>query len=174
MDGVKTYEDGIACAFDALKYAACNTDDARRSEILEEAAEDIIELAPTYKREWKDLTAALAREAALVETIRELSDRVVAGDGREAALREELAIIKDECIDHMNLHKAWTKQRDGLQQSLTAAEQRNAALTELLTGLPEGLKELSGCENTAGVQACIEYVEYCIGQIKPTESGASE
>lgn len=84
-----------------------------------------------------------------------------------AALRKELAASR---LNEYNAQVKMSEQHD----KLTAAEQRNAALTELLTGLPEGLKELSGCENTAGVQACIEYVEYCIGQIKPTESGASD
>lgn len=135
MDGVKTYEDGIACAFDLLKVAACNTDDERRSEILEEAAEDIIELAPTYKREWKDLTAALAREAALVETIRELSDRVVAGDGREAALREELATSNKVGTAIGETLGRVTAERDDLHKRLTAAEQRNEELVELLQSI---------------------------------------
>jgi hypothetical protein len=45
-----------------------------------------------------------------------------------AALREELADITDQCIDHVNLYKAWTKERDDLQQRLADAERRNAEL----------------------------------------------
>lgn len=42
------------------------------------------------------------------------------------------------------------------------AEQRTAKLVEVLKGLPEGFKDLSGSECTAGVTACIEYTEHSI------------
>ncbi|WP_274644245.1 hypothetical protein [Pseudomonas serbica] len=45
---------------------------------------------------------------------------------------------------------------------LVACEQRNAELIEVLKGLPEGFKDLSGGEHSAGVTACIEYTEQCI------------
>lgn len=33
-------------------------------------------------------------------------------------LREEFVIIKDECIDHVNLYKAWTQQRVQIEKEL--------------------------------------------------------
>jgi hypothetical protein len=45
-----------------------------------------------------------------------------------AALREELAAIKDECIDHVNLYKAWTAERDDLRGRLADAERRDGVL----------------------------------------------
>lgn len=85
---------------------------------------------------------------------------------REAALREELAIIKDECIDHVNLHKAWTKQRDDMQQRLTAAEQRNAILPEVY----DLIDHISG-DYTGETKRRIDAV---LAALKPTESGASD
>lgn len=69
------------------------------------------------------LTAEAAERGRL-----EAQSKLDAALAREAALQEELAIIKDECIDHVNLHKAWTKQRDDMQQRLTAAENELAEL----------------------------------------------
>lgn len=94
-----------------------------------------------------------------------------------AALREELAIIKDECIDHVNLHKAWTKERDGLQQSLTAAEQRNSEMLDILGTINcLGIVRLMD----EGLQRRIKTIvhqlqrEKIAAALKPTESGASE
>lgn len=67
------------------------------------------------------------------------------------------------------------RQADDLQQRLTAAEQRNAELIASIIALPDEFKELSGCENTAGVYACIEYISDWVTELaEPTESGASE
>ncbi|MCO7614371.1 hypothetical protein NJH83_29485 [Pseudomonas chlororaphis] len=47
-------------------------------------------------------------------------------------------------------------------------------LEGLLLSLPEDLKALSGCENTAGVYACIDYIEQCIAGLQQvTAKGAS-
>lgn len=40
--------------------------------------------------------------------------KVEADAGDEA--RAELVIIKDECIDHVNLYKSWTKERESLRK----------------------------------------------------------
>ncbi|MEE3504859.1 hypothetical protein QN399_01030 [Pseudomonas sp. 10C3] len=61
----KSYEDGIACAFDSLMFAAANTSDEYRSDLLEEMAEDIIENAPAYKKQWKDITGTSAENRQL-------------------------------------------------------------------------------------------------------------
>lgn len=108
-----------------------------------------------------------------------------------AALREELAIIKDECIDHVNLHKAWTKERDDMQQRLTAAEQRNSAVHILS---PEAYSTVIGMvEHCLNVRACMgmdegfkdfdteeehdfvkEIRAFVSAALKRTESGASD
>lgn len=79
-----------------------------------------------------------------------------------AALREELAKRPSEIAM-------------SLQTKLKAAEQRNAELEQSIVALPDEFKELSGCENTAGVYACIDYISDWVAELaKPTESGASE
>lgn len=58
---------------------------------------------------------------------------------------------------------------------LVEAGQRNAELVAAIVALPDEFKELSGCENTAGVYACIDYISDWVAELaKPTESGASE
>ena len=63
-----------------------------------------------------------------------------------------------------------TGERDALQQRLTAADERVDVLEGLLRNLPEDLKDLSGSENTAGVYACIDYIEQCVAALKPAEA----
>ena len=53
-----------------------------------------------------------------------------------------------------------------LQLRLTTADERVDVLEGLLFSLPEDLKALSGCENTAGVYACIDYIEQCIAGLQ--------
>jgi hypothetical protein len=48
------------------------------------------------------------------------------------------------------------------------AETRTAELLEVLKGLPEGFKDLSGGEYSAGVTACIEHTEQCILEVLKT------
>lgn len=177
-----------------------------------------------------DFDAALAREAALREQCGSMQMSMDEAAEREAALREELAtakrnehnsevaykaaiekqeelreelaIIKDECIDHVNLHKAWTKQRDGMQQRLTAAEQRNAELIKACITIEvivektavHGQKRVNGVivatvsHAIARGESALEVREHVIkildsarydqsiffAAAKPTESGASE
>lgn len=69
----------------------------------------------------------------------------------------------------------WSGHASDLQQRLIATEQRNAGLVASIVALPDEFKELSGCENTAGVYACIDYISDWVAELsKPTESGASE
>lgn len=44
-------------------------------------------------------------------------------------------------------------------------------LEGLLFALPDGLKDLSGGEQTAGVVASIQYIEYLIGDLKSADRG---
>lgn len=110
-----------------------------------------------------------------------------------AALREELAIVSREkndvahranetaerlnsmTISKVTMQNKLKQKLASTQQRLTAAEQRNAELVASIVALPDELKELSGCENTAGVYACIDYISNWVAEpAKPTESGASE
>lgn len=67
----QSFADAVACVFDNLKFAACNTSDREWDDQLEELAEDVIEYAPRYKKEWKDIGKLSARirelEAQLAE-----------------------------------------------------------------------------------------------------------
>lgn len=137
--------------------------------------------------EASDFDAALARETALLRdqedkaiSIGCLSDRLSTAQSELAALREELAIIKDECIDHVNLHKAWTKQRDDLQQRLAAAEQRNVALTKAIIDAEyradqgkvwNGMGWTYTGLHSHGQQKVLDILR---AALNPTESGASE
>lgn len=66
------------------------------------------------------------------------------------------------------------RRADALQALLTAADERADVLEGLLRSLPEDLKELSGCENTAGVYACIDYIEQLVVSLKPAEGGGDD
>jgi hypothetical protein len=98
---------------------------------------------------------------------RNIAPLFTAAQSELSALREELA-IKTEA--YQGAHMMCTDLKD----SLTAAEQRNATLIASIVALPDEFKELSGCENTAGVYACIDYISDWVAELtKPTESGAS-
>lgn len=89
-------------------------------------------------------------------------------DHQLAALREELAA--------MNTYRDNAAIKiTRLRGELTAAEQRNSELVASIVALPDEFRELSGCENTAGVYACIDYIsDWVVELTKPTESGACE
>lgn len=99
-----------------------------------------------------------------------LASEYDAAQAELAALREELAIIKDECIDHVNLHNAWTKQRNDIQQRLASAEQRNVDMLNWLR------RQASAEKGSVAGYAFAEAFNALkkIADTKPTESGASE
>lgn len=83
---VTNFSDAVACVFDMLKYAACNTSDKQWDDQLEDLAEDVIEFAPEYKKQWKDigmlsasLTAAEQRNATLVKAATEFMEYAESG-----------------------------------------------------------------------------------------------
>jgi len=88
LRGIETFEDAVACVFDNLKYSAANTDDKAWDERLEDFAEDVIEYAPRYKKQWKDIVK-LSREKddlkAENEALRKDADRY--------------RWLRDECVD---------------------------------------------------------------------------
>lgn len=55
LKGVTNFSDAVACVFDYLKIAAANTDSREWDDQLEELAQDVIEFAPEYKKQWKDI-----------------------------------------------------------------------------------------------------------------------
>jgi hypothetical protein len=61
----KPFADAVACVFDSLKFAACNTSGKEWSEELEDLAEEVIQFAPQYKRQWKEICKLSARIAEL-------------------------------------------------------------------------------------------------------------
>jgi len=78
---IKTYEqgieEGIKRAFDLLQSAAANTDDNDRSNILSDAAEDILEHAPSFKSQWLEMKEYGKR---LRETLSKSYPQKVAGE----------------------------------------------------------------------------------------------
>lgn len=93
-----------------------------------------------------------------------------------AALREELTKSREAAKEELDgvkyTRRKFRRERDDLQQRLTAAEQRNAELVELLqaTSSPVVDGELFTMER---FQARANARTY-LASIKPTESGASE
>jgi len=121
--------------------------------------------------------------------VEQLREAYVAAGEREHALREELArnnvvafSIEVEKLLCAVIGRDWSASglsveslTKDIQQRLTVAEQRNATLIASIVALPDEFKELSGCENTAGVYACIDYISDWVAELaKPTESGASD
>jgi hypothetical protein len=90
-------------------------------------------------------------------------------------LREELAQAKEIIgLKHRDLIEAQTAVT-GWAEKCKAAEKRNAELVASIIALPDEFKGLSGCENTAGVYACIDYISDWVAELaRPVESGASE
>lgn len=52
---IVNFQDAVACVFDNLKMVAANTRCKEWDDQLEEFAEEVIEFAPEYKKQWKDL-----------------------------------------------------------------------------------------------------------------------
>lgn len=52
---VTNFKDAVACVFDNLKMVAANTRCKEWDDQLEELAEEVIEFAPEYKKQWKDI-----------------------------------------------------------------------------------------------------------------------
>jgi len=97
--------------------------------------------------------------AALREDNNSLSERFESVCAQRDALREELARYQEG--------------NSKLVDRLEAAEQRNATLIASIVALPDDFKELSGCENTAGVYACIDYISDWVAELSK-ESGESK
>ena len=102
-----------------------------------------------------------------------LSEKFNAAQSELAALREELAKYKSGCVDlssqvrelehKMDYWKGEGKRADDAQQRLTAAEQRNAALVELLSECEESISRV----HHFALKRKLE------DALKPTESGAN-
>ncbi len=52
---VTNFKDAVACVFDNLKMVAANTRSKEWDDQLEELAEEVIEFAPEYKKQWRDI-----------------------------------------------------------------------------------------------------------------------
>ena len=95
----------------------------------------------------------------------DLRGQLTAAQSELAALREELAKAKDDVGIAQRSHGKCQAKREDLQQSLTAAEQRNAEWQLLL----------EECIDSGQVDGILEEdIQNALALIKPTESGASE
>jgi hypothetical protein len=98
LRSVSTIQEAVACVFDMLKFAACNTSGEEWSEELEDLAEEVIEYAPQYKRQWLDickLTAERNRLKAEVEALRKVP-LIVANEYSQLLLSPEMSKAKAE------------------------------------------------------------------------------
>lgn len=55
LKAVTNFKDAVACVFDNLKMVAANTRSKEWDDQLEELAEEVIEFAPEYKKQWLDI-----------------------------------------------------------------------------------------------------------------------
>jgi hypothetical protein len=55
LKAVTNFKEAVACVFDNLKMVAANTSSKVWDDQLEELAEEVIEFAPEYKKQWKDI-----------------------------------------------------------------------------------------------------------------------
>lgn len=98
LRSVSTIQEAVACVFDMLKFAACNTSGEEWSEELEDLAEEVIEYAPEYKRQWLDickLTAERNKLKAEVEALRKVP-LTVANEYSQLLLTPDLSKAKAE------------------------------------------------------------------------------
>lgn len=92
---------------------------------------------------------------------------VQAAQSELAALREELVTAKAECQLHENVRASVIRDAVDVIQRLTAAEQRNAGLVELLRKARRAIDPSCAGKSLRGeLDAAL--------RTKPTESGASE
>ena len=119
----------------------------------------------------------------------DLRGQLTAAQSELAALREELAKAKDDVGIAQRSHGKCQAKREDLQQSLTAAEQRNATLEtalkfyadgdHLLLADPDEWDTCSGepinwLHDAAGTASVEDGSVAKQAMTKPTESGASE
>jgi len=108
--------------------------------------------------------AAHARVCSRLDAERLRADTAVA---EVAALREELASLREALIQSGDL-------KNGLQQSLTAAEQRNADLRELLSLIRNTRGTMLMTDPPQDPWKYHRIEDRIRAALKPTESGASE
>ncbi len=121
-----------------------------------------MDMQETIDRVTAERDAALGESIALRQNIGRVVFERDSSQRREASLAKDLENWKRKACESAEREQA-------LQQRLTAADERVDVLEGLLRSIPEDLKELSGCENTAGVYACIDYIEQLVVSLKPAE-----
>lgn len=93
------FQDAVACVFDSLKFAAANTSDKSWDDQLEELAEDVIEYAPEYKKQWKDI-------GQLCKQVRELTEFIIKFQGFVEGAPVSSGVCC--CGDSMESHNAYS------------------------------------------------------------------
>lgn len=69
LEKAVNFQDAVACVFDSLKFAAANTRSKAWDDQLEELAADVIEYAPEYKKQWKDICELERKLAELLAAL---------------------------------------------------------------------------------------------------------
>lgn len=181
---ITNFKDAVACVFDMLKYAACNTSNKQWDDQLEDLAEDVIEFAPEYKKQWKDIGV--------------LSASLVAAEQRNAELQKQLDSIDKHLRGNVNdpdpfppimpgafsytttygLVAGLRRERDYLKKSATPLPAGDDYLRQIAqrlreyVGNPHHINPLS-----EAFKRLIDDSAFALSKLaalKPTESGASE
>jgi len=90
---ITRFEDAVACVFDNLKFVAANTGSKEWDDRLEDLAEEVIEYAPEYKKQWKDICALQSE----LTKARELAKKAY-----HAGCREESRVYLDQILGHQS------------------------------------------------------------------------
>lgn len=104
---VTSFKDAVACVFDNLKIVACNTDDRAWDDRLEDLAEDVIEMSPEYKKQWKDICRLSAEKNELQQRLTAADERVDVLEGllREARHNHGVMLLSDPPRDAWKHHR---------------------------------------------------------------------
>lgn len=73
---VSNFSEAVACVFDFAKITAANTSCREWDEQLEDFAEDVIEFAPEYKKQWLDIVKLASERDALKAEVKALKEQI--------------------------------------------------------------------------------------------------
>lgn len=95
LKAVTNFQDAVACVFDYLKFAAANTSSREWGDQLEDLAEDVIEFAPEYKKQWKDI-------CALQGSLRASEKK---NEGLTLSLAKAVDMLYETSMDHSRINR---------------------------------------------------------------------
>lgn len=153
---INNFSEAVACVFDNLKFAACNTSDRKWDDELEDLAEMVIEFAPEYKKQWKDICALDAANRAKQSRLTQATAII-----DYLSLHTELDAIAKSDIDKFyagstDAEKAARAEmvRVGDEPAVQDRESKVNELVEFMDHLSGGVRHFAGAIIDAGWVKC--------------------